>query len=155
MSEADINHCLSNCFFSIYYVINATVMKAIKNHLRPIAIFLVSVMLIENCTVYKTPITLDQAVQNKSKVRVKTETAENFKFHKIVAENGNYYGIKKSEGKTIKMPLDEKFIISIKEQDKSASTLATILLVVESVGVVIIAAFLISGVGPALDFSWE
>jgi len=131
-------------------------MRTIKNYLKIIASLLALLMLLESCTVYKNAsITLDQAVNNEAKVKVKTETAENLKFNRIDFNNGNYYGIKKTQGEIVKIQLDEKKIISIREKDEAASTVATILLTVGSVAIILVGAYLISGVGPALDFSME
>lgn len=104
-------------------------MKTLKKQLRPITWLLALVMLLQSCTVYKsTSITLDQAVQNESKVKVKTKSAENLKFKRIGVENGNYYGVKKSKGEMVRIPLNENFISSVKEKDKTLSTVLTVAL---------------------------
>ena len=129
-------------------------MKTIKKHLRIVALILVVIMLLQSCTVYKkTSITLNQAVQNESKVKVKTKS-ENLKFNRIGIENGNYYGVKKIQGEMIKIPLDIKTVMSVKEKNESASTIATVLVVTGSVIAIIVGAFLISG-GPDIGLSWE
>lgn len=131
-------------------------MKSIKKYLRTIASILVLLILLQSCTVYrKTPISLNQAIESESEVKVKTiMNAKTFKFNRISEENGNFYGIKKGEDKIVKTPLDSKNILSIREKDRSASTILTIVVIVGSIMAVLIGAFLASG-GPDIGLNWE
>jgi len=130
-------------------------MKTLKKHLRTIASILILLMLFQSCTVYKkTTITLDQAAQKESKVKVKIINNETLKFNRISRENGNFFGIKEAQGEITKTPLDSRNVISIKEKDESSSTIVTILAVAGSVVAIIVLAFLISG-GPDIGLSWE
>jgi len=123
-------------------------MKTLKTQLRPITLFLILLMLLQSCTVYKSAtISLDQAVQNQSKVRVKTINNEKFKFKRIGVENGNYYGIKKTKGEMVKTPLNEEFIASVKEKDETASTLGTIMLGTVLGGCILLGISIANGVG--------
>lgn len=120
-------------------------MKKLKKQIKSIALSLSILILFQGCTVYKsTPVTLDQAVQNASKVKVMTKSSEIMKYKKIEVENGNYYGIKKAKKEMVKTPLDEKFIASIKEKDKTLSTILTIGIpvVILGAGIAILAASL-------------
>jgi len=84
-------------------------------------------ILFQGCTVYKSvPISLEQAVQNESKVRVKTKSNEKFKFDRIGVEDGSFYGVKKSNNVLIKTPLNQDFIDSINEKNKTLSTVLSI-----------------------------
>ena len=124
-------------------------MKTLKIHLRMKASILILLMLFQSCTVYKkTTITLPQAVQNETIVKVKTKS-ENLKFTRVGIENGNYYGVKKMDGEIVKIPLEPQNILSIKEKDQSMSTILTVALPVTIVlGVlVIIASTLDFGLG--------
>lgn len=102
-------------------------MKTLKNKLKSISFLFALVMIIQSCTVYKSkPISLDQAVQKESKVRVQTNDNEKLKFKKIIFENSNYYGVKKSKGELVRIPLNQEFIFNIKEKNKTLSTVLSI-----------------------------
>lgn len=108
-------------------------MKTLKTQLKAITWLLALTMLFQSCTIYKfTPITLDQAVLNESKVKVRTKTSQKYKFNKIEVTDGNYYGVKKAYIGIIKTPLNENEISSIKEKDK---ILSIVIPVVISIGV--------------------
>lgn len=111
-------------------------MKTKQNLIRPIAFLLTFIMLLQGCTVYKSvPVSLEQAIQNESKVRVKTNSSERLKFNRIGVEDGNYYGVKKSNGVIVKTPLNQNFISAINEKDKTVSTILTIAIPVVIIGV--------------------
>lgn len=126
-------------------------MKPLKKQLQPITLLLVIVMVIQSCTVYKSSvITLDQAVQNGTKVNVITKNEDYLIFNRIDVENGNYYGIKKSKDEMVRTPLNEENIYSIKEKNEALSTILTIaipLLVV--VGIIIATA---GSISPDISF---
>ncbi len=110
-------------------------MKAIKTHLKTVALIFAALILFQGCTVYKSvPISLEQAVQNESKVRVKTKSNEKFKFNRIVVEDGSFYGVKKSNNVVNKTPLDQDFIYTINEKDKTLSTILSIAIPVVIIG---------------------
>jgi hypothetical protein len=102
-------------------------MKTIKKQYKLIALVLSMLILFQGCTVYRSvSISLEQAVQNESKVRVKTNSNKKLKFKRIGNENGTYYGVKKSNGVIVKTPLDHNIINSINEKDKTLSTILSI-----------------------------
>jgi len=123
-------------------------MKILKKQIKLIAELFALFVILQSCTVYKsTNVTLDRAVQNQSKVKVVAKNNKIDKFYKVAVEDGHYYGIKRINGKTLKFPLNQEYIQSIKEKDKTTSTILTIALPV----VVIVTAILIS-VEP---FKWD
>jgi PBP1b-binding outer membrane lipoprotein LpoB len=104
-------------------------MRAIKKQFKSVALILSMIILLQGCTAYKSvSISLEQAVQNESKVRVKTKSNERLKFKRIGKDEGQFYGVKKEKGEMTRIPLDSKFIDSIKEKDKTLSTILTIAL---------------------------
>ncbi len=104
-------------------------MKTIKKQFKLIALVLSMLILFQGCTVYKSvSISLEKAAQNESKVRVKTKGNERLKFKRIGKDGGQFYGVKKKKGEMTRIPLDSKFIDSIKEKDKTLSTILTIAL---------------------------
>jgi hypothetical protein len=86
-------------------------------------------------------VSLDQAVQSESKVRVYTNTNEKLKFKRITLENGSYYGVQKFNSKTIRTPLDQDYINRINEKDKTLSTVLNIGIPIVIVGALIGIAF--------------
>ncbi len=110
-------------------------MKTIKKQLKSIALVLSILIVFQGCTVYKSvPLSLEQAVQIESKVRVKTNGNEKFKFNRIGVEDGNYYGVKIRNSVFVKTPLDQNNIKTINEKDKTRSTLLSIGIPVVYVG---------------------
>ncbi|MEL0457522.1 hypothetical protein WJN01_14880 [Flavobacteriaceae bacterium SZ-1-7] len=102
-------------------------MKALNKHKKVMAQFMMFLILCQSCVLYKsTPITMDEAVKNESKVMVKTNNNEILKFKRIGFENGDYYGLKHRTGKIAKMPLEKETITSIREKDRALSTIVTI-----------------------------
>ena len=117
-------------------------MKTIKKHLKVVALFFSVLILLQGCTVYKsTPITLEKAVQNESKVRITTNTNKTFVYKKIVVDDGNYYGIEKIKGKKINIPINLDLVKSINEKNKTLSTALSIgIPIVITVGILFIAS---------------
>ena len=103
-------------------------MKTLKNHLKVVTLFFSVLILLQGCTVYKSSsVSLEQAEQNQSKVKVITKNNEKLKFKSIGIENGNYYGVKISnEGVIENIPLDQDFINIINEKNKTLSTIISI-----------------------------
>ena len=103
--------------------------------------------LLQSCTVYqKTPVSIAEAATTNKKVLItKTDDTEQ-KFGKIEQIDGQYFGIIKSNGNLVNVPLVENDIKSIRPLNKTASTLATVGIVS---GAVIISAAIISGINAA------
>ena len=116
-------------------------MKTIKIHLKVVAFYFSILILFQGCSVYKSvPVSIEQAVQNETKVKVRTKTGEKFKFSRIGIEDGNYYGVSKGKGSVVKNTLDEKSIKTINEKDKTLSTVLNIGIPVTILVVIIVAA---------------
>ena len=102
-------------------------MKITKRHLNVLGLFFSALIFFQGCTVYKsTPVSIEQAIQNESKVKVITKSNERLKFNKIGIEDGKFYGEKQSKGLIVKTPLNENFINKINEKDKTWSTIISI-----------------------------
>ena len=72
------------------------VIKTIRKQFKSVVLILSMLILFQGCIVYKSvPISLEQAAQNETKVRVKTKTNEKFRFNRIGVEDGKFYGVKK------------------------------------------------------------
>jgi hypothetical protein len=125
-------------------------MEAFKTRLKTIAWFLTALMLFQSCVVYhKAPSSLEQAAQEKVRSKVWfTNEVQDFpsKYKYIVYENDQYFGMVEIEvGKLEKEQLSEDEIVTIKTQDKNASTWATIGLCTIGFGALI--AVLVSSIG--------
>lgn len=100
-------------------------MKTTKRHLNVLGLFFSALIFFQGCTVYKsTPVSIEQAVQNESKVKVITKSNEKFKFNRIRIEDSNYYGYNSKE----RIPLDQNNIDTIKEKNKTLSTVLNIVI---------------------------
>lgn len=66
---------------------------------------------------------LDQAMKEEKRVKIKTAAKKTLRFKKIINEDGTYYGIKPSTFMydIYKIPLDESNIQSIRMHNKTLS----------------------------------
>jgi len=113
-------------------------MKTIKIQLKVVALFFSVLILLQGCTVYKSvPISIEQAVQNESKVKVFTKNNNKLKFKRIINVDGKLYGVRNLEGIDRNLSLDRNSIKTIKEKNKTLSTILSIV-----IPVVIIAGIL-------------
>ena len=88
---------------------------------------LVFVFLLQSCTVYqKTPVSISEAATTNNKVVITKTDDSKHKFRKIEQIEGQYFGILKSNGNLVNVPLVESDIKSIRPSNKTASTLATV-----------------------------
>ncbi|MFZ9031647.1 MAG: hypothetical protein ACO20F_10235 [Robiginitalea sp.] len=106
-------------------------MEAIKKLLKAIALLLCVLLLFQSCVVYhKTPVTLEKAAQENVRSKVWfLDEVQDFpsKYKYIVYENDHYFGLEEIEvGMLSKVKLSEDEIVTIRTQDKQASTWATI-----------------------------
>lgn len=67
--------------------------------LKGIAYALSALMLLQSCVVYnKIPVSVDEAIATKKRVKVYTTENETYEFNKLVKEEGILYGIKNIHG---------------------------------------------------------
>ena len=102
-------------------------MKALKIHLKAVALFFSILIFFQGCTVYKsTSVTLEEAVRAETVTRVKTNENETHKYDRVSLENNYYYGLIYKIGDDIKVRLDENKINKVQIKNKTNSTLSTI-----------------------------
>lgn len=102
-----------------------------------ISLLLSFICLIESCTVYRsTPVTIEKATSDNTKVKILTKNGITYKLNKIVVKDGQYYGIKYIKGQTITQPLDINNIETIKVKNNRASTFLTVASCVTGVGII-------------------
>ncbi len=115
-------------------------MKTHRTLPNAISWLLVIVMVVQSCTVYKsTPITLEQAVQNESKVKIVTNRNQTFIYKKIVFDEGKYYGVERVKSKKISIPINEDLVKSIQMKNQVLSALisvATPIVIIIGIGVI-------------------
>ncbi|NDP25978.1 MAG: hypothetical protein GZ087_00920 [Flavobacterium sp.] len=88
---------------------------------------LIFVFLLQSCTVYqKTSVTISEAAAAKNKVVITRTDNTKHKYRKIEQIDGQYFGIIKSNGNLVNVPLTESEIKSILPLSKTGSTWATI-----------------------------
>jgi len=81
-------------------------MKTIKKQIKPVALILGLLILLQSCVAYKsTSVSLEEAVRSGKKTKIETKINEYLKFQRISFEDGKYYGVKKVKGEIVKIPL--------------------------------------------------
>ncbi|MCP4976507.1 MAG: hypothetical protein GY931_10130 [Maribacter sp.] len=81
-------------------------MKALRKWLKTFALFLTALILFQSCSVYKTPVTLEQAVLGQKEVKITTASDETVKYKYIVYEDGQFYGVKNNPGEEVKFAIN-------------------------------------------------
>ena len=111
-------------------------MKKAQKPLKNFGYILITMLVYHSCGVYyKAPISLDEAVRQGGKVKVRTDEGKKIKFKKINQEDGQFYGNKMKAGEWVQVPLSPDDVSSVLLKNKKASTWVTVL----SVGVPITA----------------
>lgn len=126
-------------------------MRTIKNRIRLISVVLTCLMLFQSCRVYqRKQVSLDKAVAEKKRVKIKTRDGKKLKFKKIVLDGNAYYGLKKVKGKEVRIPLKTNSLKSIRLHNKTLS-------IIYSTGIGFVAATIIYAVafwdGPNVDIA--
>ena len=102
-------------------------MKTKTKMRKGLALIISFILIIESCSVYKsTPVSLQEAVQKNTKVKLITKENEKLKFRYLVKDDNTYYGISKQGGAKVKTPIDENLVSTIRLKDKTMSTILTI-----------------------------
>ena len=123
-------------------------MKSIRQNLKQFVTVFAVVILSHSCTVYKSAsISLEQAAKEEKKVKIITKNNENLKFKRIALENKVFYGIKKTKGEFVKIPLDKKWIQDVKLKD---NTLSTVLTIIFPIGIIVGTALIFQD-----SFKWK
>jgi len=113
-------------------------MKALKNQILPITIFLAFIMFMQSCVAYKNQsVTLDKALMSNSKVKIETKDSQTYKYESVILENEIYYGIKTVDNKIIKTELNPNEITKVRLEDKKKSKFLAKFIPVVFVGVVV------------------
>ena len=99
--------------------------------------------LLQSCTVYqKNSVTISEIAAAKNNVVITKTDNTKHKYRKIEQIDGQYFGIIKSNGNIVNVPLKESNIKSIRPLNKTASTLVivgiisvTVIIVLSIIGI--------------------
>ncbi|WP_339627927.1 hypothetical protein [uncultured Maribacter sp.] len=119
-------------------------MKNLRRKGLVISCLFAALILLEGCVVYQNkPVTLERAFQEGLKTKVVTDNDNTYKFKRIGFEDGQFYGVRKSNGEITKVPLLENELTKIVLKNEPMSTLLTIGASIVSVFGVLIILFII------------
>ncbi|MFP4845219.1 hypothetical protein [Winogradskyella sp. PE311] len=94
----------------------------IKNRVQTVSIFLICLVLFQSCRVYhRENVSLDKAVTEQKRVKIKTIDGQKMKFKKIVLDNRQYFGIEKIKGDDVRILIDPNTIQSVRLHNKTMS----------------------------------
>ncbi len=111
------------------------VQKPVKTYVFAISL----ILFLQSCGVYyKSPISLDEAVKQAGKVKIRTAEGKKIKYKKIIQSDDQFFGKKRKSGKWVQVPLNPADIQSVRLKNKSASTWVTVSSIVVPVGALII-----------------
>jgi len=124
-------------------------MNVLTKQLKSISLFLATLLLFQSCATYKTPITLEQAVEEQKEVKIITSSDDAIKYKYIVYEDGLFYGVKDNPGEDVKFAINVDEVYEILQKKGGLPTWAWIVIGgVVLIGVVLlIAAENVSGGG--------
>ena len=113
-------------------------MKSINQHLKVVAIFFVTLMLFQSCTVYKSAsVSLDEASKSNTKVRVVKTNGEKVKYSRIVVLNdGQFYGVQKANRLSNNIPINQDDIVRLNLKNRKSSTILSIGIPVVIIGII-------------------
>ncbi|MBT8235655.1 MAG: hypothetical protein KJO04_05650 [Bacteroidia bacterium] len=103
-------------------------MKNLNKRLKAIALLLSGLILLQSCSAYKTPITLEQAAQEEKAVKIITVEDETYKYKYIVYEDGQFYGVKDNPGKNVRFPISTEEVAEVLMKKKGLPWWAWVLI---------------------------
>jgi len=111
-------------------------MKTLKTSLKTIALFFMTLTLLQSCVAYqKTPVSLLLAEQSKKRVKMKSSSNQKYYFKQIALEEEQFYGLKKEKGEIVRIVISDYGTNEVFLQSKSKSIWATLAVIALPVGV--------------------
>ncbi|MFC2148317.1 hypothetical protein ACFLR9_07085 [Bacteroidota bacterium] len=105
-------------------------MKTLKNWLKSITLFFISIMMFQSCVAYQSAsVSLEQAVREQKRTKINTISQKKYHYEQIVFEEGQFYGLQKINKNMVKIPLDTNEIDNVFIQSKSKSTWVTVAII--------------------------
>ena len=89
-------------------------MRKLKKSLKVIALFLSGLILLQSCSTYKSPVTLQQAAEEEKAVKIVTVDDDSYKYKYIVYEDGELFGVKDNPGEDVKFPITVEEVEEVK-----------------------------------------
>lgn len=119
----------------------------VKKRVQLISIVLMILILFQSCRVYhKENVSIDKAVTEQKRVRIKTKTGQKSKFKKIILDSSQYYGIKKVKGKYTRVLIQPNDIESLRLHNKTMS-------IIYGTGIGLVIVFVIVGIARCCDIN--
>ena len=85
----------------------------LKKRLKAAAMFLAGLILLQSCSTYKTPITIEEAAEIEQAVKVITIDDDTFKYKYIVYEDGQFFGVMDNPGEDVKFPINREEVADV------------------------------------------
>lgn len=105
---------------------NSRTMKNILKHYRNFSLLISLFMLLQSCVVYhRTPVSLEQAAQAKTRSKLFTAEGTFAKYKYITEINGKFYGLNKKSGMWVETPINNHPKAEVFLKNESASKWAT------------------------------
>ena len=102
--------------------------EVIRKPLKSITCLLITLILSQSCISIRD-ITVDEAIQKASEVRIKTIEGETYKYKKLVRRDSVLYGVKKVAGfGLVEQDLTQLHISKINRKSPEATTLLIVLI---------------------------
>ncbi|MBT8235654.1 MAG: hypothetical protein KJO04_05645 [Bacteroidia bacterium] len=102
--------------------------RTFKNQIKSISLFLATLILFQSCATYKTPSTLEQAVQEQKEVKIVTIDDDTLKYKYIVYEDGQFYGVNDNPGEDVKFPISTEEVAEVLMKEKGLPTWAIVVI---------------------------
>ncbi len=113
-------------------------MKKIRNHLRICSCILIIAILCQSCVVYhKTPVTLEQAVQENTKTKILLEDGRVEKFNSITFKDQQYFGARKTSFDQVSIPINVNAVSEVRVKNEKASGVFTAVTVIVGLGTLV------------------
>jgi len=83
-------------------------MKPLRKHLKLIALLLSVAVMLQSCNIYKSRVsTIEEAVESKRRVIIKSETHPTYKFKQLISDGEKLYGVAHDKTRTAKILKDQ------------------------------------------------
>jgi len=82
--------------------------KPLRKHLKRIALLLSVAVMLHSCNIYKSRVsTVEEAVESKRRVKIKSETHPTYKFKQLISDGEKLYGVARNKTRTAKILKDQ------------------------------------------------
>ncbi|BAO76214.1 hypothetical protein [Winogradskyella sp. PG-2] len=129
-------------------------MKIIKERIQLVSNALIVLILFQSCRVYQREnVSLDKAVTEHKRVKIKTKDGQILKFKRILLDNSQFYGVKKVKGKYTRVLIQPNDIQSLRRHNKTMSIIYGTGIGILVSGFVTFFIIITSWNGPSIDGS--